>query len=50
MIKVVNKYKHKPTKFDVPVHRGYPLGNPFTSIQHKNNKSKNVFVQLEKIQ
>jgi len=28
MIFVVNKKTHKPTPYDVPVHRGTPLGNP----------------------
>lgn len=29
MIKIANKRSHRPTNTDVPVHRGFPLGNVF---------------------
>lgn len=42
MIKVVNKYKHTPTKNDVYIGRGSPLGNPFTSIKGRKTQAKYV--------
>lgn len=42
MIKVVNKYKHNPTKDDYYIGRGSPLGNPFTSIQDRKTKAEYV--------
>ena len=42
MIKVVNKYKHKPTDDDVYIGRGSHLGNPYTSIKHKHTKAQEV--------
>lgn len=35
MIRVVNKRTHTPTDHDFPVHRGTPLGNPWTHIKGK---------------
>lgn len=34
-IKVVNKYKHKPTQADVYIGRGSPLGNKYSHIPSK---------------
>lgn len=42
MIKVVNKYKHKPTSDDLYIGRGSILGNPFTSIKHKQTKAQYI--------
>ena len=33
MINVVNKRYHKSTPLDVPIHRGFALGNPWTHIK-----------------
>ena len=35
MIYVVNKHTHTPTKNDVYIGRGSPLGNPFTHLKSK---------------
>lgn len=42
MITVVNKHKHTPSTNDIYVGRGSILGNPYTSIQHKETKAEFV--------
>lgn len=40
MIRVVHKYKHTPSSNDVKIHRGFPLGNPYTSKELSNTKAE----------
>ncbi len=39
MINVVNKKTHRPTDNDFPVHRGTPLGNPYTHLPLNKTKA-----------
>ena len=34
MIRVVNKYKHTPTPYDIYIGRGSPLGNPYSHMDN----------------
>ena len=40
MIQVLNKYKNEPSKDDVYIGRGSPLGNPYTSMKGKTTLAK----------
>ena len=42
MINIVNKRTHIETPYDIPIHRGFILGNPFTHIQDKPTLAKYI--------
>lgn len=46
---MVNKYRHKPTPFDVYIGRGSPLGNKFTHIKDKMTKAQVVVATREEV-
>ncbi len=49
MIKVVNKRYHKPTNNDIPIHRGFILGNPWTSKLSKTKAQYQCVTDIEAI-
>lgn len=46
-IVVVNKYKHTPTKLDVYIGRGSPLGNPFTSKELGDTQASHQCISVQ---